>query len=136
MMSIQSYGQSACRCNEMFGSCEVRCDASQTASCAGTWYGSCKCECLEKLSSTLEPAQFASIDLNSVRLMHEIYESINKDNKLNLAALHKKMYVKAKNGLFIAESQEEYAYYFNQLHNFFNALPLEYKEILNSKIES
>lgn len=68
--------------------------------------------------------------------MHEIYESINFDNIGNLAALHEKMKAKAKNEIFIAESQDEYNYYFSQLHNFFNALPMKYKEILNNKIES
>ncbi|MDD3771460.1 MAG: hypothetical protein PHC38_02245 [Weeksellaceae bacterium] len=126
--------QSSCSCDELFGSCSIACPKGTLAKCKGTWYGSCSCECMPTASNP--DTGVGSIDLNEVKEMKKIFETISSPKLDSLNNLIDKLESKSENNIFVAKNEDEYYLYFNQLHELFLTLPKINMEDLVNKIEA
>lgn len=137
-ISLSSFAQSACACEEFFGSCKVQCPQGTLAKCDGTWYGSCKCSC-EELVLTPAPIGAESsfnIDLNDVEKMKTIFEETNNKNLKELESLIAELQNKSKNDVFSTNDDIVYNNYFYKLESLFNSLNLSNKKKLVNLIEA
>lgn len=138
--SLSSLAQSACSCEEFFGSCKVRCPQGTLAKCDGTWYGSCKCSC-EELVITPAPAPISAeslfyIDINDVEKMKTIFKETKNKNLKELESLIVELQNNSKNNVFSTNDDIVYNNYFYKLESLFNSLKLSNKKKLVNLIEA
>jgi hypothetical protein len=135
-----SFSQSSCACDEWFGSCNIVCPKGSMASCQGTWYGSCKCQCLEMVAQPVDKLDSFmannTIEIKDVEKMLKIFEETNNENLLALSNFKTELSKNSENGIYSSKKTDEFNKYFNELKTFFNTLSFENKHKLVNLIES